>query len=212
MEFWKFLDLLESSTLFFPSVDNLGDQHEGMIPEKVLEHMGEEAHGFSHTLEHYRSYVENVLRPRTFISSWSAHSDESFALWKMYGKEKLAIALKTDLDSLKKSFDGVPEDVFIGEIKYFDSKKFRYKIGNTFYSFLVKHHYYQFENEVRCLIEDEYSTVGKKVKVELNTLIKEVYISPFASDGGFLPILEFLRDKHDLNYQIKVSGVNDKWI
>ena len=131
---------------------------------------------------------------------------------KCYGKEKLAIALKTDIDCLKKSFEGVPENVYIGEVKYFDNKKFRYKVGNTFYSFLVKHHYYEFENEVRCVIEDEHSTIGKKVKVDLDTLIKEIYISPFASNGGFLPVLEFLRNKHGLNYQIEISGVNDKWI
>lgn len=217
MDFWKFLKLVSSSQLFFPNTEMLGDQHEGKIPEKVFQLMvkEEEKEGRTNNFaKNYKGFLENTLRSKTLICSWIASNKESFAMWKMYAKEKLGIAIKTNNDRLKKSFNKTEENIYIGEVTYYDNSKPRYKLGNTFYSFLVKHNYYEFESEVRCITElgKDDKDVFKNIDVDLNILIDEIYISPFAEETGFREILDYLKSKHNLNFKIQTSGVNDKWL
>lgn len=136
-------------------------------------------------------------------------------MWKMYSKEKLGIALKTNHERLKTSFKNSSENIYIGEVTYYDDAKPSYEIGNAFYTFLVKHNYYDFEYEVRCITEIGDADKGitfKNIDVDLNNLIDEIYISPFASETGFTEIIEFLRTKYSLDFKIQISGVNDKWL
>lgn len=170
--------------------------------------------GTPQNAEKYKNQIEQ-LRPKTFSCSWISNNTESFAMWKMYAKEKLGVAIKTDLDSLKASFATAKEDIYIGEVAYYDNEHPYYETGNTFYSFLVKHNYYMFESEIRCIFEAKTSdppSTYRTIEVDLNLLIKEIYISPFAYDKGFAEILEFLRQKNNLNFKINKSGVNDKWL
>ena len=154
MDFWKFLKLISTSKLYFPNITMLGDDHEGRIPEKIYNLMLEDDKRQGRTnnyAKNYKSYVENTVRNETLVCSWVANTKESFAMWKMYAKEKLGVAVKTDFERLKKAFDKAQEDIYIGEVTYYDDKKPFYRIGNIFYSFLIKHNYYDFESEVRCL-------------------------------------------------------------
>ncbi|MGC4058339.1 MAG: hypothetical protein QM743_09520 [Chitinophagaceae bacterium] len=79
---------------------------------------------------------------------------------------------------------------------------------------MTKINYYEFESEVRCITEipPEDNATTKSIKVDLNALIEEVYISPFAEETGFIEIIEFLKQKNKLDFNICISGVNDTWI
>lgn len=217
MDFWKFLKMVSTSKLFFSNVQMLGDQHEGRIPEKIYNMMLEEDKRLGRTnnfSQNYKGFIENSLRRETLICSWIANKKESFAMWKMYAKEKLGIAIKTNYERLKNSFARTSEDIYIGEVHYYDDDKPYYRLGNTFYSFLVKHNYYEFESEVRCITElkQDAKDMFKNIDVDLNTLIEDVYISPFAIEAGFHEILEFLKTKYRLTFNIKTSGINDSWL
>lgn len=217
MDFWKFLNLINTSEIFFSNVEMLGDQHEGRIPEKIFQMMlkKDEMEGYNcNDAKNYKNLTENVIRKKIIILSWSANETESFAMWKMYAKEKLGIAIKTNFDRLKKAFDKTEEDIYIGEVRYYNDDKPSYRTGNTFYTFMTKHNYYEFETEVRCIAEisDEDEPSSKKIKVDLNELIDEIYISPFAHETGLIEIIEFLKEKNNLSFKITISKVNDKWI
>jgi hypothetical protein len=159
----------------------------------------------------YKYFIENKLRKTHLISSWSANDSESFAMWKMYAKEKLGIGIKTNFENLKNAFKNVADDIYIGEVNYYDEKNPKYDVENTFYTFLNKHKYYEFESEVRCIstLKEDDSKTFKLFDVDLNELIQEVYISPSADQKGIAEILEFLKQKNGLNFKINVSGVND---
>jgi hypothetical protein len=213
MDFWKFLNLINTSKLFFPNIEMLGDQNEGKIPEKIFNMMvNDKKHGedFPHN---YKKMVEN-LRSRTLISSWSAYKTESFALWKMYAKDRLGIAIKTNYERLKSSFHKTPIEIRIGEVSYYDDNNAYYETGNTYYSFLVKNIYYEFESEVRCIADLPYDDKSsyKLIDVDLNDLIEEIYISPFAYETDIIDMIEFLKSKHNLNFKVNKSGINDNWI
>ena len=217
MDFWKFLKLINSSELYFPNVEMMGDQHEGKIPQKIFDLMLKEDELLGRKnkfAQNYKEFIENRLRKKTLILSWNANSTESFAFWKMYAKEKLGIAIKTNLDRLKNSVKDAEENIYIGEVRYYDDNKPTYRTGNTFYTFLTKNNYYEFESEVRCIaqIENDDTATSKNIKVDLDELIEEVYISPFAEKSGLLEIIEFLREKNNLGFKICISGVNDTWI
>lgn len=214
VDFWKFLDLINSSKLFFPNVEMLGDQHEGKVPELIYEAMKANHHQHPSIADDYKNFIENKLRKTHFISSWSANYSESFAMWKMYAKEKLGIGIKTSIDNLKNAFKNVEQDIYIGEVNYYDEKNPKYDVGNAFYTFLNKHKYYEFESEVRCIctLKENDNETFKLIEVDLNELIQEVYISPSADQKGIAEILEFLKQKNGLNFEINISGVNDTWL
>lgn len=217
MEFWKFLNLLNSSELHFSYVNDLGDQHEGRIPSEILELLRKDLYENSpEGLDGYVYTLEN-LRSKTLVCCWSKKESESFALWKMYAKDKLGIAIKTSFNGLCNCFNNAYEDIYIGEVQYYSPKYPNYRLGNTFSSFLVKHNYYEYEMEVRCITEKEAKYESRKnhnrIKVILSDLIEEVYVSPFAyNQTDLISIIEYLKEKYSLKFQIKISGVNDHWL
>lgn len=217
MDLWKFLKIINSSSLFFPSVSLLGDQQEGKIPNRVFELMKEHENNNGRSdnfVEVYREFVENYSINSTLVLSWNAAENESFALWKMYAKDKLGIAIKTNFEKLKMAFKDTPEKIYIGEVKYYDNEKPEYDVV-SFSTLLTKHIYYSFEREVRCLtrLEDNEKNINfKNIKVDLNELIEDVYLSPFAFESGLHEIIEHLKEKHKLQFNIKMSGINDSWL
>ncbi|MDR6160137.1 hypothetical protein QF023_003653 [Chryseobacterium sp. SLBN-27] len=214
MDFWKFLNLLETKSLWFSNAIGLGDNHEGVIPHFVLSQMLEQDKQKGNTSnEDLNNYLEKNLRFETLISSWRYAERESFAMWKMYSKDKTGIAIKTDFESLKKSFDKTERDIYIGEILYIDENNYYYTTSNMYFPFLTKLDYYSFENEIRCItscgIDEE--KCSKLIEVDINILIKEVFISP-NTKPEFKKLLELLRREYYLNYEIKFSEVNDSWL
>jgi len=210
MDFWKFLNLLETSCLYFPNAENLGDKHEGKFPKEVYEMMLENDADFYSFL---KEQLETKLCKETLISSWTYHENESFAMWKMYAKDKMGVAIKTDLESLKKSFNKTERTVHIGEVTYFNKDNFNYSFTNLNYAFLNKHEYYRFEKEIRCITNClPNEEVGcKLVEVDLKELIRVVYISPNAKPE-YIKLLEMLKIQYQLNFEIELSEVNDSWL
>lgn len=214
MDFWKFLNLIETKSLWFSNAIGLGDNHEGRIPHFVLSQMLEQDKQRDNTLnEELNNYLEKNLRAETLISSWRYAERESFAMWKMYSKDRTGIAIKTDFDSLKDAFNKTERDIYIGEILYIDEDNYYFTTSNMYFPFLTKLDYYSFENEIRCITsckvdEDKCS---KLIEVDTNILIKEVYISP-NTKPEFSKLLEILKREYSLNFEIKFSEVNDSWL
>jgi hypothetical protein len=210
MDFWKFLNLLETNCLYFSNAENLGDNNEGKFPKEVFELMLQKDHEFYTFL---KTELENKLVKETLISSWTYNENESFALWKMYAKDKMGVAIKTDLESLKNAFNKTTRNIHIGEVIYFNNENFDYSFTNLNYAFLNKHEYYSFEKEIRCItscLPDE--DVGcKLIEVDLNELIKTIYISPNAKPE-YKKLIELLKNQYNLNFKTEVSEINDSWL
>jgi len=217
MDLWKFLKLINRSKLFFSNLEKFGDQNEGKVPKQFYKWMVEQdkLNGRNDDFpKYYKEYMDKHTSNKALANSWSAIEIESFALWKMYAKDKLGIAIKTDIYRLINSFKRSTETIFIGDVNYFDLRKRNYKLGSQISNFVNKNKFYEFEKEVRCLIllDNDENVSSKSVEVDLNVLIKEVYLSPFAVETGLLEVIEFLRDKHNLNFTINKSNINDTWL
>lgn len=214
MDFWKFLNLLETRALYFSSSQYLGDNFEGRIPKAILKLMleNDKKLGTANN-ERLNGFLENVIRKETLISSWTFHENESFAMWKMYAKDKMGIAIQTDLNSLKNSFSKTNRRIYIGEVQYFNEKDLHYDTSNLYYPFLVKLKYYSFEQEIRCITSclEEETKESKLILVDLKELMKTIYISPNAKPE-FKKMLILLRKEYNLNFEIEFSKVNDSWL
>lgn len=214
LDFWKFLNLLELKSLYFSNSENLGDNYEGRIPSFVLAKIeAAEAKSENNISKHTLNYLENIARNTFLISSWSYAERESFAMWKMYSKDKSGIAIETDLSCLKQSFKNTSKSIYIGEINYIHEKKYYFDLSNLFYPFVTKLDYYSFENEIRCITvnEDYEKNKDNLVDVDLNILIKKIHISP-NSKPEFLKLIELLKKEYKLNLEICYSKINDNWL
>lgn len=214
MDFWKFLNLLATKSLYFSTSDNLGDNNEGRIPSFVLSKMVEQdkIRGNKRN-EELNGFLESNLRKTTLISSWTYAERESFAMWKMYAKDKTGIAIETDFNSLKDSFIKTSRSIYIGEINYINEDNYFFTLENMFYPFLTKLDFYQFENELRCMsiTKDDEIAESKLIEIDLRILIKKVHISP-NSKPEFKTLIELLKKEYELGFEICYSKVNDSWL
>ena len=197
MDLIKFVSILKEQTLFFTRADKLGDPFEGAWPnpsrealQKLFKRLTHLNHHRDTALQAVRNYIKMLSR-FTFINCWHKSDHESAAMWKLYTKDDNGIAIKTNFDSLAKSFIS-SEVIHIGKISYID-----YDLADIFSdqwcfgAFLCKRKSYEHEREVRAIIQipptaDEQAGDGKRIVypqdicVDLSCLIKEVIVSPYA--------------------------------
>ena len=209
MDFWKFLNLLKTSSLYFSSTKNMGDEYEGKFHPFIKQYLLEQDEKNGNKL--YEMILSNLddFSNNQIISSWNYSSKESFSMWKMYAKDKFGIAIQTNLENLIKCFKDEKRTIYIGEVQYFNelNKILDINLTNFYVPILTKLDYYSFENEIRCITENGDSLI----KVDLNILIKNIYISPYANND-FVKLLNLLKEEYNLNFNINKSGIRDKWL
>ena len=81
-DFAKFLHLLETRTLWFARVDQFEDPLEATYTDAELKHLRALQPGVA---ESHSRGVE-FIRATGFVNCWRAGSDESLAMWDLYGK------------------------------------------------------------------------------------------------------------------------------
>ncbi len=195
MDFAKFVFLISTKSLFFCRADLLGDPFEGSYSKanvklrpyvyKVLEQ--DQFIKMTNQMANFAKWI----REWTYVNCWHANEYESAAMWDLYGKTNHAVAIVTDYKTLRAV---LPEKVYLGLVNYIDYEKEWLPEGNTFYPFVHKRKSFEHEREVRAIIqefpvEDNRIALGKKnqisgikIEVDVNVLIKRIYVSPVTQD------------------------------
>ncbi len=194
LDFTKFVSLLDKSALFFTRADKLGDPFEGSYsrfnlkvrPELYKDQIPQ------HALEQLGNFIRGSRR-FTFVNCWHWSNYESAAMWRLYSRESDGIAIKTEFNSLTKSFIG-EDSVFLGTVNYVDYETAFIPENNTFAPFLHKRKSFEPEKEVRAITQDiptkdgksdmsqDLVTFGKYQQVDLSVLISQVVVAPFAEE------------------------------
>ena len=200
MAHWKLENLIENSELFFPNAEILTDQYEVSVPDsalkskrKELQNAGLKGRELEEELAVFH-WETNPMKDLVLVNCWSICQHESYALWKIYlAGEKNGVAIKSTVSALRKAVqegdDPYSEEYFIGKVKY--KTHLRPEELSRLSVITTKKPFYDFENELRLFIINyplseggnvpPYDIhVGRSVKVDLPTLIHNVYISPFA--------------------------------
>lgn len=227
MDFTKFIDLLESENIFLTRSDKFNDKFEGTYPSsnknlrnEVYQKMDNRdlfmkaSKGAAILTEWSRAY--------TFINCWHLNEHESAGMWNLYLKSNEGIAIQSTIGSLVDSLKNTPEDIRIGSVKYIDYKKDWMPEDNVFYPFFHKRKSFEHEKEVRLMYInwptddsghfDFQSTpqynFGKSVKIDVNTLIEKIYISPEAP-LWFGDLTRKLVKKYNLNKDVVQSELSE---
>lgn len=230
MAHWKFQELLNNSELFFTNAAKLSDQHEVTIPKSVLkskrkelQDAGLKGKDLEDELAAFH-WETNPMKELVLVNCWSISSYESYALWKIYlGGEKNGVAIRSTVGSLRraveKGSDSYPEEFFVGKVKYRahlrSDELARLSVITT------KKPYYKFEDELRLFILNyplsEGGTrppydikSGRTVKVDLESALKQVYVSPFAGPDYSQEIRNLLRSRGLTTKIMKHSDIRDK--
>lgn len=184
----KYLDFLHNNTLYFSRGDQFEDKYEGSFTQSV-----------KRAIE--RSYKENKidftfdefkkrLRERVYLNCWHASSDDSMAMWSLYGRSATAVAITTTVKKLRETIANakLPYNIYISRVRYV--KHWRdpeLKIRPYSNVFAYKVMAYEFEKEVRVIVDrfhDEFESAvvdeGFVAPVSHKTLLRSVVISPEA--------------------------------
>ncbi|TYP99221.1 hypothetical protein C7447_102543 [Tenacibaculum adriaticum] len=227
----KFLDLLMSQELFFSNAAKMSDKYEGLIPKRNQDYLLKSIKngGLSREeaeLERQARLREiHSLKELTLLNCWTINQNESYALWKIYlGGAKSGVAIRTTVSKLtraiKKGNDPFKEDIFLSKVKYTDFIKDEPE--NRFNVITTKNKFYDYEKELRLFIfhhplsEGGIPTpydisVGRRLKVDLNELIDEIYLSPFVGKWFDKSFIEILNKIHpSLSEKIKNSEILDE--
>lgn len=192
MSFDKFDRLISKESLFFCRADKFDDKWEGVFPIKMIQKFELDKKQIpssdGNTYTHCEWQIKKEARSH-LINCWHANKNESFAMWKIYAEDKQpSIAIQSTLGRLKNSLNANEERVWIGEVEYIDFREwepenyiFNVDTPNTLKSFFLKWHYFEYENEIRAVINKAYmkhkQEKGIFVRVDLNELIECIHLS-----------------------------------
>ena len=181
MEFTKFLDMLTSKSLFFPSPATLQKtdpyecqigrgafllahkDYQNMSDEELTEEMYKLGFPPNSSLASARQALSQgpgfwLSMAKTFnqdmaISCWHATDIESFTMWAVYLNSKPGVAVVADAKILEEFGASIPEvDAAIGLVNYLDFDLEVLNPGNFWSPIFSKRIFYQSEREFRLAI------------------------------------------------------------
>ena len=110
MSFSSFVSFLKNG-IFVPQAAKFSDKWEGLLPlSKIRE-------------EHHMSYREerDLLAPWAYISCWHSSVNESYAMWKVYGRISEAVAIETTIEKLQAAYKTSSTLAYLGDVEYVDT-------------------------------------------------------------------------------------------
>ena len=145
--------------------------------------------------------IENIAndfkkaKQSTFVNCWHINKDENFAMWKIYACSDASIAIVTDIEMLKNSIK-TDKNIKGAIVKYEDKKLFSPQNIESVKHFnhykklqetvrkaaLYKRKHFEYEKEFRLIYQynNLYDEDKNYITVDINKLIKYIYISPMA--------------------------------
>jgi hypothetical protein len=198
MDFTKFVDLLDTKTLFFTRADRFDDRFEGSYPQQnVTTRAGSFVkRGFSRdNAQGTATLITNFGKemPRfVAINCWHINTHESAAMWRLYLKSNEGIAIQSTFQCLRDSFLPSQEMIHLGLVDYIDYESDKISEYNQLSPFVYKRKSFAHENELRAIIfkppvtganhtarlDIDVISDGLRVPVDLGKLILKVFVAP----------------------------------
>lgn len=210
MSFAKFVELLRTKNLSLPSAMMFEDPYEGacgkaknsdVLVEYLSNIVGNRIQGkgelqvdpdtLKEIISKANKYYNDLGASNkyfTFISCWHENETESEAMWKLYTqKQPEGIAIQTTFGALKQAIND--SNVQIGRVSYMDYDETFFTSDSYFW---YKRKSFEHEREVRAMViadddlrekmvEDyKQGTIVVNIPVDLEVLIQNVYVSPYA--------------------------------
>jgi len=207
MDFARFVEMLESRTLWFVRLDQLGDPLEGTHTDAELAGIR------NHLLETQAKALIGCFRSarsEVYISCWRSGASESLAMWDLYGKGSGIVAVKSTVGRIRKAVAKYKEPVFISNVKYVDWNHAP-GLDNVLVACSRKDLSYQHESEVRVIIYDPAANpdpeprLGIGLPLDLESLITEVVVGPREQDW-VVQLVEQVMKRYKLPQRVVASN------
>lgn len=236
MNLAKFISLLSTRKLYFASIDSFEDVFEGAYSTNesreailafnraiYLHNKHQKCHdddfeGCSINSEAETAKEEKIirvmnvlmertgklLRRSTYVNCWHLSENESDAMWKLYSSAgKDGIAIQTTYNNFKIAISS-EVNVKVRKVQYIDYLNTYADIEEPYW---YKRKSFEYENEVRALIaHTEYDLAGLPVPVDLEKLIENIYVSPYAPPWYF-DVVKSVLDKFEVHKKLKCSVI-----
>jgi len=218
MDFSKFVDLLDSSCLFFPRLPILRklDPYEGsFIPFSSHDKKDESS-------KKIFKEIDRVLLIDTFLSCWYLSDVESAALWKLFPKSDEGIAIKSNIGKLVQSIEtrnSEQNTIYLGSVIYGHEKVAARKTNNP-KSFsgddavFTKRQCFEHEKELRLVMHSNdiktpvlSNGIGLKIEVDLESMISNIIISPEAP-YWMEDLVKRVTKKYGFCFEVRQSTLN----
>ena len=171
------------------------------------------------TEQEFKKYSENIknLRTGNYVNCWHQSDYESEAMWHLYTRDsKQGIAIQTTFERLYQALPPTPQPNF-GMVKYVNYNEYNNgNSKNTFHPFEApwyKRESFAHEKEFRIIVKDErkvgFRDWNKTIKVNLNILIENVYISPEADKWFTKLVKDITRNRYKLRLNVTQSELNE---
>jgi hypothetical protein len=231
MDLSKFIWMIQRKALFFSRSDLLNDPFEGhytkAIADQEEEHIRTLAsnpavmsvpHAIDMAREVFRAKTINLpkqLKEKYFVSCWHMNEEESPAMWKLYTSQNESICIRSKYKILGSL---LPEQSFLGIVKYIDYRKDRFDTNDLWNYIIHKRKSFEHEREIRAAMFYNEATcpfeaIGERggLVVPINTaeLIEEIFVSP-TSKSPLTEVVKDLAKKYGLKAPVERSRVNDE--
>lgn len=205
----KFFGLLNSSSLYFCRSDKYDDLSEGSLTQKDKEYFSK------------YSFDSNRINGDglgcVYSNCWTRSEHDEYVLWKSYASLTDGIAIKTTVKRLIESLDQDDlRQVYASNVQYINYEtEYSFTMTNGFIVLLAPHFtkrkYFEAEKEFRLLYWDNKgkfttSPNGLLFKVNLETLLESVYVSPFCY-VWFKDAISDLLNKYSLRCPVVSSNI-----
>lgn len=161
--------------------------------------------------QHYERLLDMLKDARDFlfVCSWHLNFSESAGMWGVYLNNREGLAIKSSYKSMVNCFRKTVETVYIGVVDYMNIDLDKISMNNVLIPALCKRSIFKYEQELRAIIisYEKRKTNGIYVKVDLNTLIEGIYLSP-NTEEWIQKIIENALKRFGINSLILKSEVN----
>ncbi|MEM5603402.1 hypothetical protein AAHB61_29780 [Bacillus cereus] len=153
------------------------------------------------------------IREWTFINCWHMNEYESDAMWKLYFKSNVEIAIQSTFNKLCNSFSNVEEGICISKVNYIDYELDDLQNKRHILSpFVYKRKAFAHERELRAVMMKfpNHETVhdnnrksfdcGAHVQVNLEELIDTIYMAPTAP-AWTVELVKLMLNKYELGHK-----------
>ncbi|MFK9119548.1 hypothetical protein ACJEBK_22090 [Peribacillus frigoritolerans] len=214
MDFSKFVNLLDTNSIFFTKPNKFRDPFEGAFSEQDFIRLIGEPPSYNpdirYDYDNRRQMLINesrMLLDFVGVSCWHLNNTESAAMWDLYLRSGEGIAIKSNIEKLTNS---IQDDISIGQVQYIDYFK-DMASDNTYESLFYKRNSFSHENEFRLIHFDDieepkFQEYGVPIISDLNHLIDEIYVAPTAPKW-FVETVASVVKKYNIDKPIRQSSL-----
>jgi hypothetical protein len=215
LDFPKFVNLLQKSSLFLSRADRFEDKFEGSFTPTTKAFL--EKYYRENNVEFTFDQFKTSLKKAVFINCWHISASENMAMWKIYGNSSGSIAITSLVNKLEMQLKNhtLSNLLRLTKVEYIDHfgdpTIDTSKYTNLFTYKLIP---YYFEQEVR-IIGDFFPipevlanpAIGWELDVNLHELIQSIIVSP-ESPEWFYSVAEGICEKYGFKHLLQRSALS----